>query len=92
MSQKSLKQRPCHGLRCKTLTKMERKEIFDNFYNSGMNFDEQNIVITQNVEILGKKTTKPSHNCPNTREDKYKYGWCDINLLIFQKKRGGDIR
>ena len=40
------------------MTKIERKEIFDNFRNSGMNFDEQNIVITQNVEILAKKTTK----------------------------------
>ena len=39
------------------VTKIERKESFDNFYNSGMNFDKQNIVITPNVEILAKKTT-----------------------------------
>ena len=60
-SQKSLKERPCKSCKftdCKTVTKIERKEISDNFYYSCINFDEQNIVITQNVETIAKKTTK----------------------------------
>ena len=59
--EKGLKERPCKSCKftdCKKVSEIERKNIFDNFYNSGMTFDEQNIVITQNVKIVAKKTTK----------------------------------
>ena len=37
---------------------MEGREVFIKFYNSGMTFDEQNVVILQNVKINKKKVSK----------------------------------
>ena len=54
VSEKRLKERPCKSCKftdCRKVVEIERKEIFDNFYNSG-------IVITQNVKVIAKKTTK----------------------------------
>ena len=58
---KELKEKPCKVCRftsCADVTEMERREVFVKFYNSGMTFDEQNVVILQNVKITTKKVSK----------------------------------
>ena len=58
---KVLKDRPCKPCKftnCANVSEEERKQIFTHFYKSGMTFDEQNVVLVQNIQIKEKKVTK----------------------------------
>ena len=59
-----LKQKPCTSCKftkCAEVSEDERKEIFYKFYKRGMTFDDQNVVIAQNVQLLEKKVMKLSN-------------------------------
>ena len=53
-----LKEKPCTACKftqCANVSELEREELFHNFYRSGMTFDDQNMVIIQNLKLLEKK-------------------------------------
>ena len=55
---KVLKDRPCKSCKftnCANVSEEERKQIFTRFYKCGMTFDEQNVVLVQNIQIRRKR-------------------------------------